>query len=1158
MAETLDTYLIQVCIDFPDDPNIRWRRVVLLFELGPGRWVASTPDFGVEVVDLANHRVAPLSLATRWPERARGNVYGHGPLSEEQKEDILLRGLQLARVLGHKVTPSASAGAARRWRVSDPGHVRFNSELEDADMLPGNRAVGRGGCGLYLIDEEEEDWVSVERVPNRRLDMRLERKRGGPGRDLRIHPIQRDSAGRRSALLKESVNMFKVAKFEDWPFDGPSAADEVLSEVAKAGLELHLYPTWWESKSGVNPQSSVAREVRLCFDYLRCFQSHDQLNLPALSGVESICRRVIVCQQAVERNPKNPDFSGFEGFLQASFDDSGGLRTTEFDKYMAESQKTDATVLEQFRLWQEELEADKKRQVGAGSPDERRVMVTNAVSALNGLAGARAGRPLQLRRPGYRVGGPSDPQRSILGRVARRVDDVFPAPDDFDAKNSLFALMKCKDMYKVGDATSLAPMALERLKIMKGDTTPKDALGLVGGDAQERVKSFIGLFAVLKKDGALTGLDVSADSLGVLADGLQLCGCSVDFQDGFYQLRYLPLSDWFGIPIKITAGGAGISDVYDSVGGQDAWGRVEPGERVWPCFCGVAMGWSWGLYICRSALTDGLIVAVGRMMACSREVAERQLARDGFPAPCLSKGRPVIAPYVDNGNVVRYDVADAKQVYKEMVSELVSRGFTLRDLVEFDEDLDMVGFVLSGSDKCWKHRRSRFCILQECYQFVQESIGRFRRFSDAVVSELRTCQGVLPLVVARLSDPFYEKAFISNSSTLGYALHQGYFSGAELRAVGRWKERWRFADEEEDLGLGLEANGPGLDADFDCLGESFDLDEVPRGAPHRPEAAGAAGARPRSVKPEMVTGIVPALPDKLLDGARWSSVGDNLSEIMATEKGRAVDHGLNALCRRAAALQLGAEIRWVRRYVESEHNPTDADSRLADKGVLKAGEALRPGRLAGRLRAAAASRAAAPVQTAEGRGPSCARSERQTRRPLGILELFVGCGRLSGACAQAGLRILCPIDVANGKHFDLLNSRVQRRVIRWIREGRVWHVHLAPPCTRWSHARSTGSEDSNEVTRGLKLALFSCRVLRVCRQCEVTVSVENPASSGIWAYEPLKRELHKCSCSPARYDSCRYGAPFKKPTIFCASAVSLGALDRRCSCRVPHEILEGK
>eukprot|EP00959_Pyramimonas_sp_CCMP1952_P251946 5264192-Pyramimonas_sp.AAC.1 len=78
---------------------------------------------------------------------------------------------------------------------------------------------------------------------------------------------------------------------------------------------------------------------------------------------------------------------------------------------------------------------------------------------------------------------------------------------------------------------------------------------------------------------------------------------------------------------------------------------------------------------------------------------------------------------------------------------------------------------------------------------------------------------------------------------------------------------------------------------------------------------------------------------------------------MATEKGRAVNHGMNALCRRAAALQLGAEVRWVRRCVESERGPTDADSRLADKGILKAGEALRPGRLAGRLRSRAASQA---------------------------------------------------------------------------------------------------------------------------------------------------------------------------------------------------------
>ena len=140
----------------------------------------------------------------------------------------------------------------------------------------------------------------------------------------------------------------------------------MLTEVSKAGLELHLYPTPWESRSGVNPQGSVARKVRQCFGYLRCFQTYDQLNLPALAGIELIRRRVVACQRVVKRNAKNPDFSGTERFLQTSFDDSGGLRTSEFDKYMAEAQKTDATAMKHCRLRQEELEADEKRQAAKG------------------------------------------------------------------------------------------------------------------------------------------------------------------------------------------------------------------------------------------------------------------------------------------------------------------------------------------------------------------------------------------------------------------------------------------------------------------------------------------------------------------------------------------------------------------------------------------------------------------------------------------------------------------------------------------------------------------------------------------------------------------------------------------------------------------------
>eukprot|EP00959_Pyramimonas_sp_CCMP1952_P029506 619980-Pyramimonas_sp.AAC.1 len=42
-----------------------------------------------------------------------------------------------------------------------------------------------------------------------------------------------------------------------------------------------------------------------------------------------------------------------------------------------------------------------------------------------------------------------------------------------------------------------------------------------------------------------------------------------------------------------------------------------------------------------------------------------------------------------------------------MVAVLSERGFTLRDNVECDPNLDMVGFDLQGAEFSWRQRRSR-------------------------------------------------------------------------------------------------------------------------------------------------------------------------------------------------------------------------------------------------------------------------------------------------------------------------------------------------------------------------------------------------------------------------------------------------------------------
>ena len=74
-----------------------------------------------------------------------------------------------------------------------------------------------------------------------------------------------------------------------------------------------------------------------------------------------ICRRVMACQRAAKWGPTNRDFSGIGEFPQFSFDDGGGLRTSELEGCMAELQKTDATALMQFCPWQEELEHEENR-----------------------------------------------------------------------------------------------------------------------------------------------------------------------------------------------------------------------------------------------------------------------------------------------------------------------------------------------------------------------------------------------------------------------------------------------------------------------------------------------------------------------------------------------------------------------------------------------------------------------------------------------------------------------------------------------------------------------------------------------------------------------------------------------------------------------------
>ena len=68
------------------------------------------------------------------------------------------------------------------------------------------------------------------------------------------------------------------------------------------------------------------------------------------------------------------------------------------------------------------------------------------------------------------------------------------------------------------------------------------------------------------------------------------------------------------------------------------------------------------------------------------------------------------------------------------------------------------------------------------------------------------------------------------------------------------------------------------------------------------------------------------------------SMSDNLSCVLAFEKGRACDFELRTLTMQAAGWLLATDVSWHLRHVRTHRNALDHGSRLADKGELRPGE----------------------------------------------------------------------------------------------------------------------------------------------------------------------------------------------------------------------------
>ena len=213
--------------------------------------------------------------------------------------------------------------------------------------------------------------------------------------------------------------------------------------------------------------------------------------------------------------------------------------------------------------------------------------------------------------------------------------------------------------------------------------------------------------------------------------------------------------------------------------------------------------------------------------------------------------------------------------------------------------------------------------------------------------------------------------------------------------------------------------------------------------------------------------------NRALRGCKVLGIGDNLSEICATEKGRSSkDPRLRRLLLGACALTMTSRIRWCRRYVEADRNPSDADSRRWDKTVPK--QFRRPPGLA--LPSSAASTPWTSSSAISGI----------------FLCLGPGAADLRDRLLRLGVTASAPI---SDHGSEGAGWKVMLDIESLVLSGRVWGIHLELPRKQ---PTDPTSNRFHPLVPGFR------RLFRAMVKTQIVGSISGKTDSSWWSWGPIR------------------------------------------------------
>lgn len=360
MDRTLNISDPQVLLHFPlDAGGFFHHHRILLHKIGGGQWVLLTPDLELEVVNLSTHRHRVLARHAPFPADIVDECYIFDEIGRAELE----RQRRLARTMGSILDDSQNVNVeSLHWYVADPSSRRFGQ------MIPLEIVGDIVALGQHGVVQWEDETEYVKEMSPSDLESFKEARKDSLG-DARLLGEHKDPQGKRHMTLQEALSLMSEEKFPDWGFLGPRATKEYLVAIRDGPGDLISYHNGWVRTSGIAMSSAIAHEHRSLIETLRLGYSRDQLDISNLTAFENVCRRLIVLEMAVARNPGAPDFSGLDVVSESPLATQGQAQVSAVTSWVTDRLKERAQIQKQSRLYREEF-GEKAFKKGDGDDDD--------------------------------------------------------------------------------------------------------------------------------------------------------------------------------------------------------------------------------------------------------------------------------------------------------------------------------------------------------------------------------------------------------------------------------------------------------------------------------------------------------------------------------------------------------------------------------------------------------------------------------------------------------------------------------------------------------------------------------------------------------------------------------------------------------------------